>query len=291
EVQRLLLRFMSRKNNKKQVLEQLLVEDYAAEGKSLSRVNGKVIFIEGAVPGDVVDVLLGKNKKDWAEGKAIRFAETDVRCMGRTAKGVRGIRIGNQVEVDPEDTVDASSDADEQDDSNESCDNSNSRVVSLVVVPENGEVLTACANGYGKRTPVGDYPTKRRGGKGVIAIKTSERNGELVGAVSIDEHRELLLISNGGTMVRTRAAEIATTGRNAQGVRLIRVDVDEVLVGVVSVAAIEDDDLIDVVDETSGEVSDESTSELADAEANTEASTDSTDAVDTDDALDAEQPE
>jgi DNA gyrase subunit A len=81
------------------------------------------------------------------EGKAIRFAETDVRCMGRTAKGVRGIRIGNQVEVDPEDTLDASGDADEQDDSNEACDNSSSRVVSLVVVHENGEVLTACANG------------------------------------------------------------------------------------------------------------------------------------------------
>lgn len=214
------------------------------------------------------------------EGKAIRFAETDVRCMGRTAKGVRGIRIGNQVEVDPEDTLDASGDADEQDDSNEACDNSSSRVVSLVVVPENGEVLTACANGYGKRTPVGDYPTKRRGGKGVIAIKTSERNGELVGAVSIDEHRELLLISNGGTMVRTRAAEIATTGRNAQGVRLIRVDEDEVLVGVVSVAAIEEDDDLLV------EAADDSVSEHAGAEQEAEVSTDSLN-----DTSDAEQPE
>lgn len=214
------------------------------------------------------------------EGKAIRFAETDVRCMGRTAKGVRGIRIGNQVEVDPEDTLDASGDADEQDDSNEACDNSSSRVVSLVVVPENGEVLTACANGYGKRTPVGDYPTKRRGGKGVIAIKTSERNGELVGAVSIDEHRELLLISNGGTMVRTRAAEIATTGRNAQGVRLIRVDEDEVLVGVVSVAAIEEDDDLLV------EAADDSVSELAGSEQDAEVSTDSLN-----DTSDAEQPE
>jgi DNA gyrase subunit A len=215
------------------------------------------------------------------EGKAIRFAETDVRCMGRTAKGVRGIRIGNQVEVDPEDTLDASGDADEQDDSNEACDNSSSRVVSLVVVPENGEVLTACANGYGKRTPVGDYPTKRRGGKGVIAIKTSERNGELVGAVSIDEHRELLLISNGGTMVRTRAAEIATTGRNAQGVRLIRVDEDEVLVGVVSVAAIEEED-----DDLLVEAADDSVSELAGSEQDAEVSTDSLN-----DTSDAEQPE
>ena len=179
------------------------------------------------------------------EGKAIRFAETDVRCMGRTAKGVRGIRIGNSQDIDQEDVTEN----DDQDDSDDSAANITTRVVSLVVVPENGEVLTACANGYGKRTPVGDYPTKRRGGKGVIAIKTSERNGELVGAVSIDEDHELLLITNGGTLVRTRASEIATTGRNAQGVRLIRVGEDEVLVGVVSLDDIAvEDELIEDLD-------------------------------------------
>ena len=73
DAQRVLLRFMSRKKVKNHVLEQVMVEDYAAEGRSLSRVDGKVVFIEGAVPGDTVDVLLGKNKKEWAEGKAIRF--------------------------------------------------------------------------------------------------------------------------------------------------------------------------------------------------------------------------
>lgn len=177
------------------------------------------------------------------EGKAIRFAETDARAMGRTAKGVRGMRIGAVQELDQELDQEQLSDNDEQEEHEAGCDSSGARIVSLVVVPENGEVLTACANGYGKRTPVGDYPTKKRGGKGVIAIKTSERNGELVGAVAIDEHHELLLISNGGTLVRTRAAEIATTGRNAQGVRLIRVDEDEVLVAVVSLH-----DLADVED-------------------------------------------
>ena len=177
------------------------------------------------------------------EGKAIRFAETDVRCMGRTAKGVRGIRIGTVQAVDNEVDLEDVPETDEQDEAEDTVANIITRVVSLVVVPENGEVLTACANGYGKRTPVGDYPTKRRGGKGVIAIKTSERNGELVGAVSIDEDHELLLITNGGTLVRTRASEIATTGRNAQGVRLIRVGEDEVLVGVVSLddIAVEDE--------------------------------------------------
>lgn len=172
------------------------------------------------------------------EGKAIRFAETDVRSMGRTAKGVRGMRvsIGAAADTETEEPDVADDDGDEAD------SGSISRIVSLVVVPESGEVLTACANGYGKRTPVGDYPTKKRGGKGVIAIKTSDRNGELVGATAVSDHHELLLISDGGTLVRTRVAEVASTGRNAQGVRLIRLGEEEVLVGVVCLDALEDDE-------------------------------------------------
>ena len=157
------------------------------------------------------------------EGKAIRFAETDVRSMGRSAKGVRGMRVtigASQVE----DAEDADVESDDEDTTEA---NFISRIVSLVVVPETGEVLCASANGYGKRTPVDDFPTKKRGGKGVIAIKTSERNGELVGAVAIDASKELMLISDGGTLVRTRASEVAQTGRNAQGVRLIRLAEDE----------------------------------------------------------------
>lgn len=178
------------------------------------------------------------------EGKAIRFAETDVRSMGRSAKGVRGMRVALAVAAS-EDDAETDTDSDDED----SADlNVVSRIVSLVVVPETGEVLCACANGYGKRTPVGDFPTKKRGGKGVIAIKTSERNGELVGAVSIDESKELMLISDGGTLVRTRASEVATTGRNAQGVRLIRLGQEEVLVGVVSVDAVEEEEFVEAVE-------------------------------------------
>ncbi|WP_110974508.1 DNA gyrase subunit A [Acinetobacter sp. WCHAc060042] len=182
------------------------------------------------------------------EGKAIRFAETDVRAMGRSAKGVRGMRV----------TI-GSAQADEVEESDSEEDDSDanfiSRIVSLVVVPETGEVLCASANGYGKRTPVDDFPTKKRGGKGVIAIKTSERNGELVGAVAIDETKELMLISDGGTLVRTRASEVAQTGRNAQGVRLIRLGENETLVGVEAIEAVEDeeeilDESLDTVEET-----------------------------------------
>jgi DNA gyrase subunit A len=147
------------------------------------------------------------------EGKAIRFPETEVRSMGRTAQGVRGMRI----EAD-------------------------SRIVSLVVAPEDGEVLTACANGYGKRTPVDAFPTRHRGGQGVIAVQTSDRNGELVRATAVNDDNEMLLISDGGTMVRTRVKEVRSTGRNAQGVMLIRLDVKEVLVGVVCIDCVGDDE-------------------------------------------------
>ncbi|KAF5272506.1 hypothetical protein FQR65_LT17382 [Abscondita terminalis] len=191
------------------------------------------------------------------EGKAIRFSETDARVMGRTAKGVRGMRVSlaaAQAEEDSETDVDS-------DDEDSSDLNIVSRIVSLVVVPETGEVLCASANGYGKRTPVDDFPTKKRGGKGVIAIKTSERNGELVGAVAIDASKELMLISDGGTLVRTRASEVARTGRNAQGVRLIRLGNEEVLVGVVAVEAVEEE-LAALVDEDHAD----SSEQLIDAE-------------------------
>ncbi|SEL21678.1 DNA gyrase subunit A [Acinetobacter sp. DSM 11652] len=177
------------------------------------------------------------------EGKAIRFAETDVRAMGRSAKGVRGMRvtIGLAQAEEIEDN-----DVDSEDEDTDS--NFLSRIVSLVVVPATGEVLCASANGYGKRTPVDDFPTKKRGGKGVIAIKTSDRNGELVGAVAIDVSKEVMLISDGGTLVRTRASEIAQTGRNAQGVRLIRLGENETLVGVEAIEAVEEDDFIESVE-------------------------------------------
>ncbi len=196
------------------------------------------------------------------EGKAIRFAETDVRSMGRSAKGVRGMRVTFAASI-VEDDVETDVDSDDEDTDSAFI----SRIVSLVVVPETGEVLCACANGYGKRTPVGDFPTKKRGGKGVIAIKTSERNGELVGAVSIDESKELMLISDGGTLVRTRASEVATTGRNAQGVRLIRLGNEEILVGVVSVEAVEEDDFIEDVE---GETSEVETTNVNEAEIETD---------------------
>jgi len=137
------------------------------------------------------------------EGKAVRFKETDVRAMGRTARGVRGIRLGE-----------------------------GHAMISLIIPQEAGMVLTVSEHGYGKRTKVEDFPTKGRGGKGLIAMSTSERNGNMVGAVQVFAGDELMLISNQGTLVRTRTDEVSILSRNTQGVRVIRTKEGERLVGV-----------------------------------------------------------
>jgi DNA gyrase subunit A len=145
-------------------------------------------------------------------GKAIRFAETDVRPMGRTAAGVRGLHLR---------------DADDE-------------VIALSIIA-NGPLVTATENGYGKLTPLEEYPVQGRGGQGVICIQTSERNGRLVGAMQVATDDELMLITSGGTLVRTPVADISVMGRNTQGVRLIRLDEGDRLVGISRIEALQDD--------------------------------------------------
>jgi DNA gyrase subunit A len=138
-----------------------------------------------------------------SSGKTIRFKESDVRAMGRTAAGVRGIRLGEDA-----------------------------KVVSLIVPQDGSAVLMACENGYGKRTLVEDFPVYGRGGQGVIGIQVSERNGPVIGAAQVDETDEIILITDQGTLVRTRVTEVSCQGRNTQGVTLIRLTNDEHLVGI-----------------------------------------------------------
>jgi DNA gyrase subunit A len=135
-------------------------------------------------------------------GKAIRFHESEVRHMGREAAGVRGIRLG-----------------------------AGQSLIALIVVGE-GHVLTASAAGYGKLTPLGDFPGHGRGGQGVIALQTSDRNGDTVAALQVMPGQEIMLISSTGTLVRTAVEEISVQGRNTQGVRLIRLAEGERLVGI-----------------------------------------------------------
>lgn len=148
-----------------------------------------------AITNGTSDVLLCSSA-----GKAARFQESDVRAMGRTAKGVRGIKLG-----------------------------AGQRVISLIIPVQGGYILTASEHGYGKRTLVSDFPVKGRGAQGVIAMQTSDRNGQLVGASQVFAGDEVMLISNMGTLVRTAADEISELGRNTQGVRLINLKGEEQL--------------------------------------------------------------
>jgi DNA gyrase subunit A len=137
-----------------------------------------------------------------SSGKAVRFPESSVRGMGRTACGVRGIRL-----------------------------DAGQTLVSLIVARE-GDILTVTENGYGKRTPIDEYPVHGRGGQGVISIQTSARNGAVVGAVQVVEEDEIMMITNGGTLVRNRAVDISRMGRNTQGVIMIRLSKQEKLIGI-----------------------------------------------------------
>lgn len=158
----------------------------------------------------LVDVAITDGECDImlcaSSGKAIRFQEADVRAMGRTAAGVRGISMAESHEV-----------------------------IALLIIGE-GEVLLATEHGFGKRTAVSEFPVQYRGGQGVIAIQTTDRNGRMVGAIQVQEKDEIVLISSTGTLVRTPVTEVSQQGRNTQGVRLIRIDDDGRLVGLDRIA-------------------------------------------------------
>ncbi|MCH8265359.1 MAG: DNA gyrase subunit A, partial [Proteobacteria bacterium] len=162
-----------------------------------------------AIELDAGDELVGTAVTDGSRdvmlmsssGKITRFRESDVRAMGRTARGVRGIRMAPGFHM-----------------------------ISLIIPDEGKQILTVSENGYGKRTSVSDFPLYGRGGQGVIGMQISDRNGAVVGAVQVEESDEIMLISDKGTLVRTRVEEVSVQGRNTQGVRLIRLKEGEKLV-------------------------------------------------------------
>ena len=164
-------------------------------------------LMAAAITDGTKDILLMSNA-----GKAVRFAEENVRKMGRTARGVRGIKMQD-----------------------------GQKVVSLMIPQEGSTVLTASENGFGKRTSIDEFPTKGRGTQGVIGMVINDRNGTLVGAVQVEDNHEIMLISDQGTLVRTRVSEVSTLGRNTQGVTLIKVQEGERLVGVAPILDADDD--------------------------------------------------
>ena len=171
---------------------------------------GGIIAIELRDGDKLVGVEITSGEHDImlfsANGKSIRFKESDVRAVGRTAIGVRGIKLKDD------------------------------EVVSLIVAEQDSPILTATEKGYGKRTKLDEYRTQARGGAGVISIKTSARNGKVVGAIQVTDEDEMMLISNKGTLVRARAADVSIIGRNTQGVTLINIAKGEKLVSVAKIA-------------------------------------------------------
>jgi len=184
------------------------------------RANGKI-----AIDLREGDTLVGVAVTDGQQnvllfassGKANCFNEADVRSMGRTASGVRGMRL--------------------QDDQ---------KIISLIIAAE-GTVLTITENGYGKRTRLEEFTLHKRGGQGMIGIQTSARNGALVGAVLVNEHDEIMLITDGGILVRTPVDGISIVGRNTQGVRIIRLDKGEKVIGVDRIEGLAGDDEDEII--------------------------------------------
>ena len=171
-------------------------------------------LVGAAITNGSCDILICASS-----GKATRFKESDVRAMGRSAKGVRGIKLG-----------------------------SGHSLISLIIPARDGYLLTASENGFGKRTALDDFPLRGRGAQGVIAMQTSDRNGALVGAVQIFGGDEIMLISNMGTLVRTKGDEVSLLGRNTQGVRLIKLREEEKLNSVSRIEEQEDDSAAEMID-------------------------------------------
>ncbi|MET0255467.1 MAG: DNA gyrase subunit A [Luteibacter sp.] len=176
------------------------------KGKAAINLDEGDALVDVAMTNGESDVLLFASN-----GKSVRFDEATVRSMGRTATGVRGMRLADDAEV-----------------------------VSLIVAKGEGDILTATARGYGKRTVLEEFPKKGRGTQGVIAIQCSERNGNLVAATQVTEVQQLMLISDQGTLVRTRVSEVSQLSRNTQGVTLIKLPKDETLIGIVRLEAEEE---------------------------------------------------
>jgi len=187
-----------------------------------SRPRASGIIAVALEPGDkLVGVAITDGTKDillfTTGGKAIRFVEEEVRAMGREAAGVRGVRLSDEQRVN------------------------------ALIVAEQGFILTASQNGFGKLTPLDDFPKHGRGGQGVIALQITDRNGHMVGALQVSVDDEIMLMSQNGVLVRTPVKDISVVGRNTQGVRLIRLEEGDQLSGLERIDGLAGD--ADVIDE------------------------------------------
>jgi len=199
------------------------VKKTSLENFSRPRASG-IIAVDLKDDDQLIGVAITDGSKDvmlfTTAGKAIRFNESHVRQMGRTACGVRGVKL-----------------ADDQ------------SVISLIIAEDEKTIFTVTENGFGKRTSMDQYTAKGRGGMGMISIKTSDRNGSQVGAVLVDGDDEVMLITDGGTLVRIRVSDVSVMGRDTQGVKVINVSEDERLIGIERIASIDSDSDEDMEDQ------------------------------------------
>ncbi len=183
---------------------------------SRQRASG-IIAVDLRDDDQLVGVAITDGNQDimlfTSAGKAVRFEESKVRAMGRTACGVRGVRLDE-----------------------------GQKVISLIITKPDHTVLTVSENGFGKRTPVDQFPVKGRGGKGIISLKRSERNGAQIGAVLVADDDEVMLITDGGTLVRTRVSDVSVMGRDTQGVMMIRLTKKEKLIGIAQVESLDEEE-------------------------------------------------
>ncbi|WP_445424764.1 DNA gyrase subunit A [Alishewanella sp. HL-SH06] len=213
------------------------VKKTALTDYSRPRANG-IIAVNLNEGDHLIDVAITDGSNEIMlfsdDGKVVRFTEDQVRGMGRTATGVRGIRLRE-----------------------------GGSVVSLIIPNGDNPILTVTENGYGKRTALSEYPAKSRATQGVVSIKVSERNGLVVGAVQVSESDEIMMISNKGTLVRTRVKEVSEVGRNTQGVILIRTQEGEKVVGVERIDEIQEDEILAVTEEGASRTPEVQDSQLA----------------------------
>ena len=190
-----------------------------------------------------VDITDGNNEimSFSSQGRVVRFSESAVRAMGRLATGVRGIKLALTNDLNDDESAVEIEDVSD-DNTEETLDLNIDKVVSLVIPKNDGEILTATQNGYGKRTKLEEYPTKSRNTKGVISIKVSERNGKVVAATQVVDTDQIMLITDAGTLVRTRVSEVSIVGRNTQGVRLIRTSENEHVVSLERICDVDDEE-------------------------------------------------
>ncbi|RDE68302.1 DNA topoisomerase (ATP-hydrolyzing) subunit A [Aggregatibacter segnis] len=190
-----------------------------------------------------VDITDGNNEIMLfsSQGRVVRFSESAVRAMGRLATGVRGIKLALTNDLNDDESAVEIEDVSD-DNTEETLDLNIDKVVSLVIPKNDGEILTATQNGYGKRTKLEEYPTKSRNTKGVISIKVSERNGKVVAATQVVDTDQIMLITDAGTLVRTRVSEVSIIGRNTQGVRLIRTSENEHVVSLERICDVDDEE-------------------------------------------------